>query len=162
VLLSRCLEESLAILSRTLDPRIHIQVQAAPDLWQVHADPNQLGQVLINLCLNSRDAMPQGGQIVIEMDNVVRAAHQVQHQLDARPGNFVRLRVRDTGEGIPPEVLPRIFEPFFTTKDPGKGTGLGLSTVFGIIKQHQGWIECRSPPGQGAVFDIYLPRFRDG
>src|SRR5207245_10872225 len=94
-----------------------------------------------------------------ELGNGTVAPGAARLHWDARAGDFVRLRVRDTGEGIPEDVLPRIFEPFFTTKGPGKGTGLGLAMVFGIIKQHQGWIECSSQMGEGTCFDIYLPRY---
>jgi CheY-like chemotaxis protein len=117
-----------------------------------------MSQVLMNLCLNARDAMPSGGRLVVQTDNVeVDERHRRGH-LEARTGSFIRMRVEDTGHGIPPELRARIFEPFFTTKEPGKGTGLGLAMVFGIVKQHQGWVECESEPGQGARFDIYLPR----
>ena len=126
-------------------------MQTAADLWTVQADPGQMNQVLMNLCLNARDAMPEGGRLLLETANVVLDDEYARQHLDARPGEFVRLRVSDTGHGIPPEIRPRIFEPFFTTKEPGKGTGLGLAMVFGIVKQHQGWIECHSEVGQGTA-----------
>ncbi len=153
------LDETLALLSRIIDPRISLQVKKAPDLWLVKADPGQMNQVLMNLCLNARDAMPDGGLLHLETENLVLDDRAVRLQLEARTGEFVRLRVRDSGQGIPAEILPRIFEPFFTTKPPGKGTGLGLAMVFGIIKQHQGWIDCSSRVNEGTRFDIYLPRF---
>src|SRR5262249_7107620 len=131
------LDETVALLRRIIDPRITLVVNKAPDLWQVQADLGQMNQVLINLCLNSRDALPEGGCLTLETENVVLDEESVRLHLDARPGEFVRLRVSDTGQGIPPDILPRIFEPFFTTKVPGKGTGLGLAMVFGIVKQHQ-------------------------
>jgi CheY-like chemotaxis protein len=102
--------------------------------------------------------MPEGGRLVLEAENVVVGEGQARSHAEARPGEFVRLRVRDTGRGIPPDVLPHIFEPFFTTKEAGKGTGLGLAVVFGIVRQHQGWIECSSAVDRGTCFDIYLPR----
>jgi PAS domain S-box-containing protein len=152
-------DETTALLSRTIDPRITIEVASAPDLWPVEADLGQLNQVLMNLCLNARDAMPEGGRLSVLADNVVLNEKSAQFQVsEARAGEFVRLRVADTGYGIPAEILPQIFEPFFTTKEIGKGTGLGLAMVFGIVKQHQGWITCTSAPGSGARFDIYLPR----
>jgi CheY-like chemotaxis protein len=114
-------------------------------------------QVLLNFAVNSRDAMPHGGQLNIRVrQRLVDAVHTSQI-VDARPGRFVCLSHTDSGEGIPPEILPRIFEPFFTTKELGKGTGLGLATVFGIVKQHQGWIEVQSELGKGTTFHIFLP-----
>ena len=156
--LNNVLRETVAILRWTIDPRITVTVQTAEDLSAVQADASQLNQVLMNLCLNARDAMPEGGQLILETENVLLASEQARRHLDARAGDFVRLRVRDTGSGIPADVRPRIFDPFFTTKGPGKGTGLGLAMVFGIVKQHQGWIECHSEVGHGTTFDIYLPR----
>jgi len=146
---------------RTIDPCIEIEVKSGPDLWTVHADPSQMNQVLMNLCLNARDAMPEGGRLTIETGNAVLDADYARLHVDRRPGEFVHLEVGDTGQGIPPDMLPRIFDPFFTTKEQGRGTGLGLALVFGIIKQHDGWIECQSTLGQGTCFDIYLPRFQE-
>jgi CheY-like chemotaxis protein len=102
--------------------------------------------------------MPGGGRLLLDAENVALEDDYARYHLEARPGDFVRLRVSDTGSGMTPEVKARIFEPFFTTKEVGKGTGLGLAMVFGIVKQHQGWIDCYSEPGQGACFHIYLPR----
>ena len=157
--LTAALEETVALLRRTIDPRINLVINIAPEPWRVQADLGQINQVLMNLCLNARDAMPDGGRLTLEMTNVTLNPEAARLHLDARPGDFVRVRVRDTGEGIPADILSRIFEPFFTTKGPGKGTGLGLAMVFGIIKQHQGWIECSSQMGEGTCFDIYLPRY---
>jgi two-component system cell cycle sensor histidine kinase/response regulator CckA len=151
-------EETVRILQRTIDPRITVVVKTTPDLWTVQADSSQVNQVLMNLCLNARDAMPEGGRLLLETENVEADPEFVRRHAEARPGQFVRLRVSDTGQGIPEEIQSRIFEPFFTTKGPDKGTGLGLSMVFGIVKQHQGWIECSSTPGRGTTFDVYLPR----
>jgi PAS domain S-box-containing protein len=156
--LNVCIDEVVSILRRTIDPRIAIEVHAAPDLWAVRADPGQLSQVLMNLCLNARDAMPEGGRLLLETANVVLDEPAARRLPDARPGEFVRLRVQDTGYGIPAGIQSRIFDPYFTTKEPGKGTGLGLAMVFGIVKQHQGWIVCTSTVNQGACFDIYLHR----
>jgi PAS domain S-box-containing protein len=158
VFLNHAVDEVVGILRRTIDPRIQIDVRTVPDLWSVRADPGHVNQVLMNLCLNARDAMPEGGRLLLSTENVAVDEDYVRQHLDARPGEFVRLRVEDTGQGIPPEQLPRIFEPFFTTKGPGKGTGLGLAMVFGIIKQHEGWIDCTSKVNEGTCFDIYLPR----
>ncbi|MBY0523758.1 MAG: MEDS domain-containing protein [Gemmataceae bacterium] len=156
--LDGCMEETLRILRRTIDPRISLDVRAAPQLWMVEADPTQMNQVLMNLCLNARDAMPEGGRLLLELDNVLIDDEYARHHVEARPGEFVRLRISDSGHGIPPEIRGRIFEPFFTTKAAGKGTGLGLAMVFGIIKQHQGWIDCVSEVGHGTRFEIFLPR----
>ncbi len=156
--LNRSLAETLQLLRRTIDPRVTIDTGPAADLWAVEVDSGQMSQVLINLCLNARDALPEGGQIRIETANVHLTEAQTSRNLDARPGDFVRLSLADNGPGIPLELHARIFEPFFTTKPFGAGTGLGLAVVFGIIRQHQGWIECHSEPGAGARFDIYLPR----
>jgi CheY-like chemotaxis protein len=112
----------------------------------------------MNLCVNARDAMPGGGHLLIETAGVELDELAVGQSVQARAGSFVRLSVSDNGGGIPPEILPQIFEPFFTTKDVGKGTGLGLATVFGIVQQHQGWINVYSEVGHGTTFRIYLPR----
>ena len=156
--LNQTVDEVLSLLARAIDPRIALEAHRAEDLWPVLADPGQMNQVLMNLCLNARDAMPQGGQLTITTRNVVLQPERVRLRLEARSGEFVRLRVKDTGVGMPPDLLGRIFEPFFTTKGPGKGTGLGLAMVFGIVKQHQGWIECDSEVGRGTCFTVYLPR----
>jgi PAS domain S-box-containing protein len=158
VSLNTCIDEGVALLRRTIDPRIVLEVDKGADLWLVQADPGQINQVLMNLCLNARDAMPEGGQLLLETGNVTLDEDAVRLKLEARTGDFVRLRVRDTGRGIPADIMPRIFEPFFTTKPPGKGTGLGLAMVFGIVQQHQGWIDCASVVNDGTRFDIYLPR----
>ena len=156
--LQAAVEETVAMLRCAIDPRVRVKVRGDADLWAVHADPTQVNQVLMNLCLNARDAMPDGGLLLLQTRNVELDAGSARRHIEARAGQFVRLRVRDTGCGIPPHVLPRIFEPFFTTKEPGRGTGLGLATVFGIVKQHGGWIECTSTVNRGTTFDIYFPR----
>jgi signal transduction histidine kinase/CheY-like chemotaxis protein len=160
--LQSCLEEVVSIVRRTIDPRIAVEVRGAPDLWTVQANPGQINQVVMNLCLNARDAMPEGGHLLLETENVVVGEAQARLSKDSRPGEFARLRVCDTGHGIPAEVLLRIFEPYFTTKEAGKGTGLGLATVYSIVQQHQGWIACSSEAGRGACFDVYLPRSNGG
>jgi len=146
------------MLYRILGEDIKMQIIYAPQPLFIHADTGMMDQILMNLTVNSRDAMPKGGQLIIETSVVELdepAASQTDH---ARPGSFACLSVSDTGGGIPAEILPHIFEPFFTTKDVGKGTGLGLATVFGIVQQHQGWINVLSEPGRGATFRIYFPR----
>jgi len=114
-------------------------------------------QVLLNLAVNARDAMPKGGQLAVRIALMEVNREHVQHHPEARVGRFVCVSKTDTGSGIPPENLQRIFEPFFTTKEVGKGTGLGLATVYGIVKQHQGWIEVESVIGKGTTFRIYIP-----
>ena len=128
---------------------------------QVTADRAQLDQILLNLAVNARDAMPEGGQIVIELDRVRLDSGVVGKQQGVRPGDHIRLRVTDSGEGIPAEIRDKIFEPFYTTKAQGKGTGLGLATVYGIVRQHNGTITVDSEPGRGATFTILLPESQE-
>jgi len=123
----------------------------------VQADIGMLEQVLVNLVVNACDAMPDGGELFISTEEAAFGDHRDPAHPEARAGDFVCITVKDTGIGIPPKDLPRIFDPFFTTKDVGKGTGLGLATVYGIVKQHKGWIEVSSEVGAGAVFKIFLP-----
>jgi PAS domain S-box-containing protein len=155
--LNAVLDETLRLIQRTFDPRIEVRVSCQPDLWAIQADASQMGQVLMNLCLNARDAMPQGGVLTLRTANVEINAAMAAKSIEGRAGRFVRLHVEDTGIGMAPEVHERIFEPFFTTKEQGKGTGLGLAMVFGILKQHHGWIECQSELNRGTTFAIYLP-----
>ena len=145
------------MLQRIIGENIHLQCVYASDPPFIHGDIGMIEQVLVNLVVNARDAMPRGGKIRLTTDRVCLEADPIQGHPEAQAGEFVRLSVSDTGTGIPPEVLPRIFEPFFTTKAQDKGTGLGLSMVYGIIRQHQGWIEVTNQPGAGARFDILLP-----
>jgi PAS domain S-box-containing protein len=156
--LNLIVDEVFQLLQRTVDPRIKIQVNQCPKIWHVQADPGQMNQVLMNLCLNARDAIDGSGTIKIETNCLhLKEVKQFNHP-DATPGYYVRLSVTDSGCGMTPEVRAHIFEPFFTTKEVGKGTGLGLAMVFGIVKQHKGWIECTSEVNRGTRFDIYLPR----
>lgn len=156
--LNAIIKETVSLLRPALDPRISVQPQLDAGLWRVNAEPVQLSQVLVNLCVNARDAMPAGGCLTVETSNVTLSPAEAPAHAGGRPGDFVCLRVRDTGQGIPADILPHIFEAFFTSKEPGKGTGLGLSVVADIVQEYQGWIECRSEVGQGTTFEIYLPR----
>jgi hypothetical protein len=145
------------MLKRTIREDIRLECVYADPLPFIQADPGMLEQVLLNLVVNARDAMPHGGELHIATEKRCLGAARAQANPEARAGEFVCLSVSDTGTGIAPEHLPRIFEPFFTTKEPDKGTGLGLATVYGIVKQHQGWIELSSQLGAGTRFDIFLP-----
>jgi PAS domain S-box-containing protein len=158
--LAPCVAATAALLRRSLDPRIALHALVPDEVWPAAIDATQLEQVLINLALNARDAMPDGGSLSISAANLrlERPAILVD---DPSTCDWVRLRVADSGYGIPEEIRSRIFEPFFTTKEFGKGTGLGLAMVQGIVRQHRGWVECRSEPGRGTTFDLFLPRAAD-
>ncbi|MBU0515304.1 MAG: PAS domain-containing protein, partial [Proteobacteria bacterium] len=147
------------MLRRVVGENVELVTRLDPDLGGVKADPGQLEQVLINLALNARDAMPQGGRLVMSTSNVDLDEGVTNHDLDAEltPGRYVRLSVEDTGTGIDPEILPKIFDPFFTTKDRATHNGLGLSTVYGMVTQAGGGLKVENEPGRGATFHLYLP-----
>jgi PAS domain S-box-containing protein len=145
------------MLRRILGEDVALQVDFSPGLPSIKADLGMIEQVLLNLAVNSRDAMPRGGQLTVRTSAVAIDPAAAQHNPEAAPGRFVCLTFSDTGCGIAPENLGRIFEPFFTTKEMDRGTGLGLATVYGIIKQHQGWIDVQSRLGEGTTFQIFLP-----
>jgi PAS domain S-box-containing protein len=145
------------MLRRLLGEDIEVDLDLAEDLWTVNADPGNLDQMIINLSVNARDAMPEGGGLRFQTRNrSIDEACCRQHP-EARTGRFVCLAVSDAGVGMDEEVRARLFEPFFTTKGPGRGTGLGLAVVYGIVQAHEGWITVESRPGQGSRFEIYLP-----
>jgi len=147
----------ISMLGRILGEDIELQLHYSPQPAIVQADVGMLEQVLLNLAVNSRDAMPKGGVLAIGISALEVDASRLAQHPEARVGRFVCLSVLDTGCGIPPQDLPRIFEPFFTTKEVGRGTGLGLATVYGIVKQHQGWVEVQSEVGKGTGFKVFLP-----
>jgi two-component system, cell cycle sensor histidine kinase and response regulator CckA len=145
------------MLKRLLGETITLEFNPPEDLPLIHGDPGMMEQVIMNLAVNARDAMPGGGKLLITVNPVEIADAYVQIHPEARPGDFVCLRVTDTGVGMDTTIINRIFEPFFTTKEVGKGTGLGLATVYGIVKQHEGWIEVASQVGQGSTFNLFFP-----
>lgn len=145
------------MLPRMLGEQIAVHIAVAPALPPVVVDPGMVEQMVMNLAVNARDAMPQGGVLTITAEAVEVTEAALRVNGEARAGRFLCLGVRDTGCGIPPDVLPRIFEPFFTTKPVGRGTGLGLATIYGIVRQHEGWIEVDSEVGKGTAFRVYFP-----
>jgi PAS domain S-box-containing protein len=156
--LGALVQELERMVRETFPKTITVESFVAADLWHVRANVTQLHQVLLNLCVNSRDAMPDGGRLSFAADNVELSPEEAASIPEARPGQYVSLLVSDTGMGIPPEVRSRIFEPFFTTKPEGQGSGIGLATVMRIIKSHGGFLRLQSEPGQGATFEFFLPR----
>jgi PAS domain S-box-containing protein len=153
----RLVTEMEKLMNGSFPKNIELAVRCGPELPMVQGDATQLHQVLLNLCVNARDAMPNGGTLTLEAQRQEVDAAYASSVPDAKPGKYLVLRVRDTGTGIPPEIIDRIFDPFFTTKETGKGTGLGLSTVMGILKGHGGFLQVYSKPGQGSTFAVYLP-----
>jgi PAS domain S-box-containing protein len=151
----------LGMLRRVMGTDIRVETELAADTWQVFADPGQLERVLMNLGVNARDAMPNGGTLRLRTENIVLDSARVSESVDLSPGAYVRIVIEDTGTGIDPSVLPHIFEPFVTTKPQGLGTGLGLATVYGIIEQTGGTIRVDTTPGRGSRFSVYLPRAED-
>lgn len=160
--LNEVVEDLGKMLQRLITENIELRLEPAPDLWLIKADPSQIEQIVVNLVVNARDAMADGGKLVIRTANAdVGDDLRRQHPFFS-PGQYVMLEVSDTGHGMDAETQKHIFEPFFTTKEKGRGTGLGLSTVYGIVKQSGGFITVESSPGAGATFRIYLPRATDG
>jgi two-component system cell cycle sensor histidine kinase/response regulator CckA len=158
VSLTELISDMVSMLRRMIGEKVELVLEHGRDLWPVKVDASQMDQVIMNLVVNARDAMPEGGRLVIRTRNVpAEEAADVAPDI-MPPADYVLIEVEDTGTGMPPEVLDRIFDPFFTTKKVGKGTGMGLSTVYGIVKQTGGYIFCESELGKGTVFRIYLPR----
>jgi PAS domain S-box-containing protein len=145
------------VIEQTFPKSIQYKTELAKDVWPILGDPTQIHQVLLNLCVNARDAMPQGGLLTIKAENIVLDEAYVKMNREGRAGPYVMLKVTDTGNGIPPEIREKIFDPFFTTKELGKGTGLGLATVMTIVRSHHGFIHVYSEPGRGTTFQAYFP-----
>jgi len=160
--LNRRIEQLQKMLSRTMPKMIEIDLILADDLAAINVDPSQMEQVLMNLTVNARDAMPEGGRLTIQTGNVTLDEHYCEIHLETKPGPYVLLSVSDTGHGMDKETVQHIFEPFFTTKAPGEGTGLGLAMVYGIVKQHGGHIMCYSEPAKGTTFKMYFPALVSG
>lgn len=157
--LNKFLNGAADFMHRSLGEGVEIQAVGAPGLWQIEADPNFLETALLNLAINARDAMPEGGKITIEAGNVFADDEYCRRNPELTPGPYVVLSVSDTGTGMPPDVLNRAVEPFFTTKEPGQGTGLGLSQVYGFVKQSGGHVKIYSEVDQGTTVKIYMPRY---
>ena len=149
--------ESISLMAKVIGENVHIALNLADDLDPAWADPSQIEQIVMNLCINARDAMPGGGNLTISTEATELKPDAEEYRSYFKPGRYVLLIVADTGTGMDTATLEHIFEPFFTTKEPGKGTGLGLATVYGIVKQHNGFIEVDSEPGKGTRFRVYLP-----
>lgn len=157
VQLKHIVKDLVAVLTETLPRSITVKFEVPSELWTISADPTQVHQVLMNICINARDAMPMGGTLNIKASNVVVDESYARMNIDAEPGEFVQLNVSDTGTGMTLDVLKRIFDPFFTTKEVGKGTGLGLATTMTIVRSHNGFINVYSEPSKGTRFSIYFP-----
>jgi two-component system cell cycle sensor histidine kinase/response regulator CckA len=159
--LKHILRDMVRMVRETFPKAIELRARFAPDLWAITGDATQIHQVLLNLCVNARDAMPNGGVLTLSAENLHLNEDEAARFIETRPGPYVVIRVTDTGEGIAPEIREKIFDPFFTTKAPGKGTGLGLATVLGIAKSHGGFVDVVSEVGRGTAFSIYLPATLD-
>ncbi|HDP68168.1 MAG TPA: PAS domain S-box protein [Candidatus Marinimicrobia bacterium] len=155
--INQTIQNLLKMLGRLIGENIEIETILEPDVWMIEADEGNLEQVLTNLAVNARDAMPDGGKLTIQTENVQITEADKKHILNAEVGNYVRIGISDNGKGIPEDIRDKIFDPFFTTKASGRGTGLGLSVVYGIVKKHDGWINVSSKVGKGARFTIYFP-----
>ena len=145
------------LFRRTLGEHVEIELIRGEDLWMALVDPAQLESAILNLCINARDAMQDGGRLTIETSNVTITQDYADQHVEVNPGHHVLVAISDTGSGIAPEALSKVFEPFYTTKGIGKGTGLGLSMVYGFIKQSHGHVKIYSEPGEGTVVKMYLP-----
>ena len=156
---NKVIEDILIIITRLIGDEVSVRTELEPGVWPVNADEGSLEQVIMNLAVNARDAMPGGGGLFIKTESVVVSPEDSRLMPGSKPGEMVRITVTDTGVGMEKEVAERIFEPFFTTKEPGMGTGFGLAVVYGIVRQHGGWISVESAPGKGTTFLVYMPAF---
>lgn len=150
-----------SMLHRIIGEDVELTTMTAPDLGACRVDPGQVEQVILNLAVNARDAMPNGGRLLLETSNAILSDQDLKTNPEGVPGSYIQISVRDTGTGMTEEVVSRIFEPFYTTKDLGKGTGLGLATVYGIVKQSGGFISVESELNKGTAFRVYLPMSMD-
>ena len=155
--INKVIDHVLSLLNRTIDKTILIIAEVPSGISCIKADANQMHQVLLNLCINAKDAMPDGGSLTISAEEVNMDAGNIPAQSEAQPGSYVCLKIKDTGSGMDEETQAKIFEPFFTTKEVGKGTGLGLSMAYGVVENHGGFIELESALGKGTEFRLYLP-----
>jgi len=155
--LNRVITEFEKILRRTIRENIKIEMKLSPSLKTIKGDEGQIEQIILNLCLNSQDAMPDGGVLLIETEEALLDEEYVKTHEEVTPGIYTMMVISDTGEGMSKEILEKIFDPFFSTKELGRGTGLGLSTVYGIVKQHMGHINAYSEQGKGSNFRVYFP-----
>jgi len=151
------IEQVSQMLERTIPKMINIELHLSEDIKIINADPAQIEQIMMNLGVNARDAMPNGGRLMFETENMILDEEYCKTHSGSKPGQYVKLSISDTGQGMDKETLRHIFEPFYTTKETGKGTGLGLAMVYGIVKSHSGYIMCYSEPGEGTIFKIYFP-----
>ncbi|WP_456408436.1 PAS domain S-box protein [Caldithrix abyssi] len=158
--INKTIQELSKMLNRLIGEHIELITNLDPKIWRIKIDPSQIEQVILNLVVNARDAMPEGGELIIETEQIKLDRSYNRFHPDVRPGDYVVINVSDTGMGMSEEVQQRIFEPFFTTKEKGKGTGLGLATVYGIVKQHNGHISVYSEVGKGTTFKIYFPAIK--
>jgi len=159
--LNKLLDNFLMILKRTIRENIQIRLVPHTNLWNIMGDSSQIEQILMNMTINAQDAMPNGGDLIIETTNVTLDILYSDEYHQIEPGEYVLLTISDTGTGIDRETIENIFDPFYTTKPHGMGTGLGLSTVYGIVRQHRGHIHVYSEPGKGSTFKIYFPREKE-
>jgi two-component system, cell cycle sensor histidine kinase and response regulator CckA len=159
--LANLIDETLSLVSHADWEKIEVVSEMEPDLPAIQGEPNRLSQVLVNLFVNARDAMPEGGKLIVRVQRHHFLTPSELPQAGVVPGTYIAVEVIDSGIGMPKDVIDRIFEPFFTTKSTGKGTGLGLPNVHSIVKQHSGWIEVESTPGEGSNFTVFLPAIRD-
>ncbi|MCJ7813109.1 ATP-binding protein, partial [bacterium] len=151
----------LNMLKRLIDENIVVTTLLEPALWPIRADQRAIEQVIINIIINAKDAMPQGGEVILKTKNVILSREDCESMSGAQPGEYVCISIIDNGFGMDKLTVSHIFEPFFSTKEPGKGTGLGLSVVYGIVKRHNGWIDVQSEPNQGTEFYIYFPTIHE-